>query len=338
MQALAELRRFLPSALLDGAGWERLLARVDDLPAAALEYCGFEFRLHTAEPAADLLVAALPDNPVTAHLIRVGEAAAPDSPAAALARHLRAHAHPGPDAAIELTGLEYDVAETPPGARPPPGVFLRLGAPPADGAQTLPIAALANAVGWQDDAAERAAVDRAVAALPPGGHVAFVGALPGRAPRGVRLIVGGVGHDAVAATLERLGFPGSAQAATAVLAELRGPLPDFRLAVDVFAQGLSPRVGFELFMAGRASEAQPGLGVTWADWLPGIQALRQRGWCVPEKFRGLREWIGLERLYDQEGVRLLHKGLHHVKLAVTAGAEQQVLAKAYGSFLFSRVL
>ena len=42
MKELAELRRFLPTALLDGKGWDRLLARVCDLPGDALEHCGFE--------------------------------------------------------------------------------------------------------------------------------------------------------------------------------------------------------------------------------------------------------------------------------------------------------
>ena len=85
---LAELRPFFPTALLDGAGWDRLLARVCDLPSEALERCGFELRLNVPEPAADMFVAAVPDSPVGRHFIRQGDAAAPHSPEAALAEAL----------------------------------------------------------------------------------------------------------------------------------------------------------------------------------------------------------------------------------------------------------
>lgn len=349
MKALADLRSLLPPALLDGEGWDRLLARVSGLPNEALEFCGFEFRLHSAEPVADMFVAALPDSSVSQHFIRAGEAPSAQAPAVALARHLRelADADSALRQDVELTGLEYDVAETPAGQHPPPGVFLQLrlaDAAPNDEPreprkpQKLPIGALANAVGWEDDAAERHAIDRALAALPSGCVVSFLGAMPGRSPRGIRLIVEWIGYDEVAATLERLGWRGAALAAQTLLAELRPTLPAFRLAVDVAAQGVSPRIGFELFSRAWKDPLESWLVTTRNDWRPVVEELARRGWCVPEKARGLLEWCSQERIYGEDGMFLLHKGINHMKLTITAGAgEENATVKAYGGLLFSRV-
>lgn len=343
MRALAERRRFIPPALLDGDGWDRLLARVRDLPSEALEYCGFEFRLYTAEPAADMFVAAFPDSPVGRHLIRAGDAPSAPAPATALARHLRqlADADSPLHGTIETTGLEYDVAETPVGECPPPGVFFKLrlaeGVPRCGKLQRLPIATLANAVGWDDDVEERHAVSRALTALPSGGVVGYLGAMPGRAPRGIRLIVGGIGHDEVAATLEGLGWRGSASAAQDLLAELRDPLPSFRLAVDVASRGVSPHIGFELYPHAGPGQLESWLETTRKDWQPVVEELTRRGWCVTEKAHGLFEWCSQERIYRPDGMFLLHKGLNHLKLTLTAGDAENATVKAYGGMLFSRL-
>ena len=53
----------------------------------------------------------------------------------------------------------------------------------------------------------RRSVARVLAALPPGGRVRHVGALPGRAPRAVWLVIREIGHDEVAGVLERWGRP-----------------------------------------------------------------------------------------------------------------------------------
>ena len=349
MKALADLRPFIPPALLDGDGWDRLLARMSGLPNEALEFCGFEFRLHTVEPVADMFVAALPNSPVSQHFIRAGEAPSAHAPAVALARHLRelADADSALREDVELTGLEYDLAETPAGEQPPPGVFLKLRlaeTAPNDEPreprepQRLPIGALANAVGWEDDAEERLAIDRALTALPSGSVVSFLGAMPGRSPRGVRLIVEWIGHDEVAATLERLGWRGEALASQHLLAELRPTLPAFRLAVDVAAQGVSPRIGFELFSRAWKDHLESWLATTRSDWQPVVEELARRGWCVAEKASGLFEWCSQERIYGEDGMFLLHKGINHMKLTITAGAgEENTTVKAYGGLLFSRV-
>ena len=141
-------------------------------------------------------------------------------------------------------------------------------------------------------------------------------------------------------TLERLGWRGSTQAALDLLEGVRNYLPTFRLAVDVAAAGLSARVGFELFTApGRDGEerGESWLATSRADWRPVTDAMIERGWCLPTKARGLLDWCSLERLYDRGGMRLLYKGINHVKLTLAAGDERQdPAAKAYGGMLFVR--
>ena len=340
-RAFQELRSRIPATLIGGEGWERLLARVGRLPKAAVDCCGFEFRLDAPDPAADLFVAAVPDGPVARRLVNWSAAEAPDSPAGALARHLRELARPQSPlrAQIEITGLEYDVADIAPGARPPPGVFFKLRVAGARGTEepqkTLPIRALANAVGWSDDTEERRAVERVVAALPPGGLVTFIGAMPGRSPRGVRLIINGMEHSGVAATLERVGWRGSAQSVGDTLLALADLLPRCRLAMDVAPKGVGPHIGIELFANVRRDQLDSWVTTTRTDWRPAVEAFTERGWCLPAKAKGLLDWCSLERFYNRHGMHVCKKGINHMKLTFSANrAAGEVSAKAYGGLLF----
>lgn len=344
MNAITALRPFLPPALLQGAAWERLCGCVQGLPTDAVQYCGFEFRLGVDEPAADLFIAAFPDEPSGRHFMQLGESEPATSPAGALARHLQALAAADSELGevVEITGLEYDIAEVPPGERPPPGVFFKLcHALRHDPALTQrALKALASAVGWDDGADVREAVDRALAALPPTCGVSFIGALPGRSLRAVRLIVGGVNHSDVAATLTRLGWRGSAEAAAALLEELRPVLPTFRLALDVAAVGLGPQIGFELFAKSRSDQLDSWLTTARTDWRPVMTALVERGWCLPAKAAGLLDWCSLERLYDEQGMVVLQKGVNHVKVTLVGGAAGDGMSvasvKGYGGVLHAR--
>ena len=338
---LAEvLRPLIPRALLDGPGWDRLLAHVAELPDAGVAtFLGCEFRLGEDTPAADLFVVPRPGSPLAQHFIRRGEAAPPGSEAAALARYLVriGQADSALHGCIAGTMLEYDLVETPADRRPEPGVFLKVRLAeepgPHDRPQPLPIAALAGAVGWTDDGEVRRSVARVLAALPPGGRVAHVGAFPNRAPRAVRLVVQGVGYDEIAGVLERLDRHGSVRAVTEVLADLGEVLPRVWLSVDVAAAGLLPRLGLELHRAGEwGNEPDRWLTTGRSDWRPVVERLVHRGWCLAAKAQGLMEWCALDKMYDRRGVFLVYKGLNHVKLTVTdAGVD----AKAYAGMTCS---
>ena len=337
---LAELRRLIPPALLDGPGWDRVLACVAGLPdAGSATPLGYEFRLGEDAPAADLFLVVRTGSPLARRFIGRGEAARPGSAAAALARYLVevGQADSPLHGCIAGTMLEYDLVETPADRQPEPGVFLKVRLPeesePHGRPQPLPIAALAHAVGWTDDGELRRSVARVLAALPPGGRVRHVGALPDRAPRAVRLVVQEVGRGEMAGVLERWGRRGSVRPATEILTELGEVLPRFRLSVDVAAAGLLPRLGLELYHAGSWSDSLDSWLTTGrSDWRPVVERLAQHGWCLPAKARGLLEWCALDKMYDRGGVFLVHKGVNHVKFTVT---DAGVAAKAYAGMACS---
>ena len=337
---LAALRPLIPCALLDGPGWDRLTACAAELPdAGSAAFLGCEFRLGEEAPAADLFVVVRRGSPIARHFILRGEATRPGSPAAALARYLARSEQADSElhGCIAGTMLEYDLAETPADRRPEPGVFLKVRLAdepePQDRPQPLPLAALADAVGWTGDGDVRRGVARVLAALPPAARVAHVGALPSRTPRAVRLVIQGIGHDEIAGVLERLGRRAAVRPATEVLAGLGDCCPLFRLSVDVAAAGLLPRIGLELYPPGKEGDVawddksfDSWLTTGRSDWRPIVERLARRGWCLAAKARGLLEWCALDRMYDRRGVFLVYKGLNHVKLTVTdAGVD----AKAY---------
>ena len=334
------LRPLIPRALLDGPGWDRWLACVAELPeVGSTAFLGCEFRLGEDAPAADLFLVVRPGSPFERHFIRRGEAAHPGSAAAALARYLVevGQADSTLRDCIEGTMLEYDLAETPAGRRPDPGVFLKVRlaerSEPHERPRPLPIAVLAGAVGWTDDGELRRWVDRVLEALPPNGRVAHVGALPERAPRAVRMVAQGIGRAEVGGVLERLGRRGSIRPATEVLTDLGEVLPRFRLSVDAAPEGLLPRIGLELYPAGSWSGERNSWLITGrSDWRPVVERLERRGWCLPAKAQGLLEWCALDKMFDRRGVFLVFKGINHVKLTVTDGG---AAAKAYAGMMWS---
>ena len=332
------LRPLIPRALLDGPGWDRFLAATTALPDAGLgTFFGCEFRLGEEPPAADLGVVVRPGSALARHYVRRGEAAPPGSPAAALGRLFArlGQADPALRAAVAGTMLEYDLA-APPGA-PEPGVFLKL--PPAASEphgrpQRVPIAALAGAVGRTEAGAEQRAAARALAALPPQARVVQIGAMPSRQPRAVRLVIQELGRGELAGVLERWGRRETIGPAAEVLSHFEEVLPRFRLAVDVTAAGLLPRIGVELYPAGSWRDSPDSWLTTGrSDWRPVAERLAQRGWCLPAKAQGLLDWCAFDRRYDRRGVFLIYKGINHVKLTLTAAG---IDAKAYAGITFQR--
>jgi hypothetical protein len=340
---LTELRALIPRALIDGPGWERLLGRVGELPGAEAAFrCGFEFRLDEAAPAADFFIVLGPGPALTEHYIRQGKAVTPGSAAAALARYLVRHRQSDSSETGWTIGtiLEYDVAEVRPGQHPAPGVFLKLRRTRrpdrASHHHCVPrvlTATLAQAVGWTEDTGEQDAVERVFRTLPASAEVVHMGALPGRAPRAIRLIIQGIEAADLPALLKRLGWRGSIRTVAAVLTGLRDRLPRFRLSVDVAAQGLSPRLGLEMYLEGESGrEFENWLTTGRSDWRPVVERLTERGWCLPEKAQGLLAWCALDRVYDRKGVFLVYKGINHVKLTIE---DNGVHAKAYAGLRFA---
>ena len=122
-------------------------------------------------------------------------------------------------------------------------------------------------------------VARVLAALPPGGRVAHVGAFPNRAPRAVRLVVQGVGYDEIAGGAGAVGPPRVGPRGDGGPGRPRGGVaPGVWLSVDVAAAGLLPRLGLELHRAGEwGNEPDRWLTTGRSDWRPVVERLVHRG-------------------------------------------------------------
>lgn len=337
-----ETRRFIPRELVDGPGWDRLVRGVGELPGwPVLNRVFFEFGLGDPAPAADFSVRVLPGHGgLPAYFVNRGKTARQDSTAAALGRFLSEFAdtqsasESASSARFNDIMLEYDIAGTGSEASWDPGLFLGLrpAALPDDTEVRSPgdvVAELTNAVGWNDEAGERKVVERVVNALPPGGRLDHVGAMPGRSFRAVRVIVNGIDLEEMPVFLARSGWAGSVRNVMDALVDWRDVLPYFRPCFDASAHGLRPRLGLEMFPRSERKGLWPvgdWLNTGARTWLPVLERLEERELCLPAKGNGLRSFPGLERLFGKDGAYILHKGLNHVKLAVGEGGVQ---AKAY---------
>ena len=342
---LRGLRMLFPASLLDGEGWTRLLERVEELPAAAAAFFGFEFRLGDPDPSADVCVpltsdvamAASLEFPVARRFIREARSGAPLPPSrAALARCISEFGRADSVLASWAEGvlLEYDVAALPAGSRRTPGIFFALrkerggsGRDVQDTARRDIARTLANACGWSADPVEQCQVERAFDALPSGARIKQAGAMPDRAGRAIRLVVQGIDETEAPAVLARLRWPGPVPAVSDILIGLLAVSSEVAFSFDITAQGLGPRLGLEIY-AKRGGGFQ---ATTRRDWQPCVARLVEKDWCTASKARGLLEWPGHQKVYADKVVFLAHQGINHLKVAI---AGDTVEAKGYVGMSF----
>ena len=204
------VRRFVPETLLDGAGWEQLLARIGHWPGSAImsSVAGFEFRLWEAGPSADFIPSVWTSSALVDFLVERGRAAPTGLAACSVGRFLVADERRRFGRASGL--LEYDVVGVPSGERPDPGLFVNVGPHPENAGAPPPgevVGLLADALCLKRDDDERRAVERVCEALPTGAFAKSLGAMPSRARRAVRIQVDGIAAGGVAgiAQPDRLG-------------------------------------------------------------------------------------------------------------------------------------
>ena len=241
---LSRLRDLIPRSLLDGPAWDRLLDRTGDLPINVARFFGLEFRLGDPVPAADFIVRVPPRSPLAAHYIRQGKAAAPSSAAASLARYLT-ELRVGRAGRLFDLALEYDIAEVPPGAPSRSGRVSQVAAGRSGAARHRYRRACGGC--WLDGRRGRAPDGWSGCSIRCRRAVEFVflGALPNREVRAIRVMVEDIEESNVPAFLQRLDWPGPVNAVTALFSDVRDvvALDDFQIAIDVTGRGVLPHIG-----------------------------------------------------------------------------------------------
>ncbi len=325
---LSGLRRIVPHGLLGAGG--RILAIAGRSPLGVIDQpFGFEFALKREAADADFCVCVRPGSTLASHYIREGAAAVPGSAAAALGACL-AGGEDGPASFLSRKDggiiLEYDLPDVLP-KETVPGVFFV----PRDGSRgdvrklhddpEDTVAALWAAAAWSADTEEMRQVRRVYETFPGASHVVQAGVLPGRRRRAVRLVVHRVDAAALPRMLERLRWTGSRDTVMSVIAATEGIVrPGCVLSLDVDRNGVSPRLGLEMYCAEEKTRAGR------AGWRPIIDRLADRRWCLPAKADGLRTWPRAERLIGRSGIYSIHSTINHMKVVVEA---RGISAKAY---------
>ena len=322
---LEEMRVLLPDPLIDGSGWERVQALAKRLPFYAIDTrFGFEMDLCDPRPAADFSVLLVPGSRLAAFYERQADEVAAGLAGPDLGRFLRKHGR-DPHSLLSRTGagviLEYDLAAHPPGEHGSPGVFIvtsgtadRQGAMLHDDPAAL-VAALESAAGWEPGAVDARQVERVCAAVEGSGLVLQAGVMPSRALRAVRLIVHGIGQADIAGVLERLRWCGDPSLAASALSDLEGLVrPRTGLSIDLTSQGVSPRLGLELFRPGELHRTDP------VGWRTLMERLISKRWCLPAKAGALGEWPRIETFFGADAVYRVRQVVNHIKLVIDGGA------------------
>ena len=331
-EVLAAIRPWISKHLLDGPGWERMLAVARGLPADAANYqFGFEYQLQHPSADADLCIAVWPRTPVARHFVSRGKAPDAGLAEAAFADVLLEIERDGSFLSRVLGGaiVEYDLS-TGPGPRSP-GIFL---ACPrfwdcGNRGHTNPgllTAALAAAAARPERDEERRAVEKLFDALPAGARILHAGAFPGRRKRAVRLLVTGVEAAELPRMLERAGWPGSAGAVASAVSGYCDLTPCVAAAIDVGPNGVSPRLGLEMF---QSPDRIRRLECSEEVWHRFIDRLVERSLCLFGKAVGLRDAARAEVVSDPASGMQANKGINHFKIVLHG---DHVEAKAYVFF------
>ena len=335
---LEDLRSLFPAALLGGSGWERLQPLTDRLPVCAADSrFGFEFRLSDPRPTADFFVISSPHTRLAEFYRRLTEEAAVGLAGTDFTAFLDQQAR-HPDSFLTRTGkgiiLEYDLSRSPPGQYGVPGIFLVPGGNPQPDPVELYedpaalVAALRSVSGWAPDVAESRHVERACAALADCGvYVSHAGVMPGRAERAIRLVALGVGGAKLAEGLRRVRWPGDPSRVMAILSEFAGLVsPSHGLGIDITRDGVLPRFDLELTRKREGPDRRESFRLDRPGWKLPIDRLEERGWCLPAKAEGLREWPHLDMFLGQDGMYQVRQTINHFKVVLDRGT---VYSKAY---------
>jgi len=303
------------AAFLDAREHAKLDALASALPFAVQAH-GLELKLWEGGAHADYL-ACLDDAPQTVESVRAFVA----SPSA-VETYLKSwgSASSAQRRRFPQLWLEWDRPDGE--AASAPGLFL---APAPSRRRLVPGAALRGAlrVLYPERAARRAEawIARVAALLPPGARLRHLGAMPGRDPDLLRLVLEDVPPARLPPLLRRLGWPGDLGALERALAETTAGagFPPTLVDLDLL-EAPSPKLGLEFLLVGAHRPEDGGRRL--------LDHLLERGWVSPEKAGALARWLGWEVRDAPEGPGALWGKLYHVKLSLSPS----VRAKAYLGF------
>ena len=322
---LEEMRVLLPAPLIGDSGWERVRVLAKRLPFYVIDTrFGFEFDLCDSSSVADFSVLLVPGSRLATFYERQTEKAEPGLAGPDLGRFLRRQDR-DPKSLLSRTGagviLEYDLAAHPPGEHGSPGVFIVAGGTSDQRRAMLHddpaalVAALESVAGWEPGTVDRCRLERVWAAAEGSGLVMQAGVMPERAPRAIRLIIQGVDSADIAGVLERLHWGGDPRLVASALSDLEGLVrPRTGLSVDLTSQGVSARLGLELFRPVELHRTDP------AGWQSLMERLVSNRWCLQARAGALGEWPRIETFFGADAVYRVRQVINHIKLVIDGGS------------------
>ena len=328
---LAPLKRRIPASLLDGQGWERIIATADTLPPSCMDApFGFELRLDNPRPEGDLLI-TVPKSPSFAK--GLAEQGALTLSEGHLGFSLGTLLAEREDRSCRKTDgyysiiLEYDLIGTAKSDPLCPGVFMsvidRKKRPDRNvmfSTAEAQIRMLHRVVGWDLSPRYFENITNLIKQIPHDGLVTFVGAMPERIPRYTRMNIAGCSPSNTIEFLDKCRWHGDVRQVYNTLSRYARLFQRHVLAIDISKDGISSRVGLELFQDTETFTTDV------SNWNPLLKQLVTRGHCHPSVFDGLNRFSRSERLFTSAGVFLACFGINHAKIVL---GENRTYAKIY---------
>ena len=339
-ELLGHFRNSTSRSLIGEPEWERIHECAERLPITmgALPF-GFELPLQSRIPEADFGASLASGTATAAFFERRARSDESDETARAITDLFGQMDEEG-SSLREIVGrklmLEYDIGSAKERDCSIPGMFLRPGERPIQGAcgqvndVVTVVDALVSCVGWTLRDAERKHVESVYLAQPDDTRMDSFGIFPSRS-RSIRLaIMGFTSRQQLGSYLGHLGWPGQLQSVESVIARFSERVKIVRTGVnvDVTEEGLGPTLGLTLIVKQRYTKDSRYWLDGLTDWDPFLSALGQEDLVMPEKLTALADWVSKPKtLFGKSGQFILLRGIHHIKLVISD--DQLKEAKAY---------
>ncbi|MFP2903950.1 hypothetical protein ACLESD_02515 [Pyxidicoccus sp. 3LFB2] len=224
--------------------------------------------------------------------------------------------------------LEYDRPEE--GAPSQPGIFIApAGDLRSDAEQHVLAAALRTLFDDEGARARRRQLEGVLERLPHGARIRHIGAMPGRDPTLLRLVLEGLTEASLPPLLRGIGWPGDVEVCCDLVGRAARRSGVFPHLVDIdFTGSVGPKLGVEFLLIGASGPRDEGRGL--------LAWLREEGWCTQEKHDALVPWLSWRTRDwpDMEPLTFWQK-LYHLKLSMrdavprAPGRSLEVEAKGY---------